>query len=128
MSQADQIGMASAGMKDNPEAMEMVRIFDTPKVTKEANDPKKAVGEQGLLNYDLVKQAHDIHNLHQISANSLGDAGKKRIDIKNLSHGTLEKIEAQLKSIKISTEGESLTEANFPELKEGFQKALSEYE
>ena len=126
MSQADQIGMASAGIKDNVEAMEMVRIFDSPEVTKEANDPKKAVGEQGLLNYDLVKQAHDIHNLHQISANSLGDAGKKRIDIKNLSHGTLEKIEAQLKSIKINTEGETLTEANFPEWKEGFQKALSE--
>jgi len=126
LSRFDEIGMASAGIKDNTEAMEMVRIFDTDKVVKESTDPKKAVGEQGLSNYDLVRQAHDIHNLHQISANSLGDAGKKRIDIKNLSHDTLKEIEAQLRSIKINAEGETLTESNFPEWKEAFQRSLSE--
>ena len=122
----DQIGMANVGIRDNAEAMDMVRIFGDRKVKEEANQRLDAIGADGLLNYDLVKQAHEIHDLHQIVSNTIGDAGKKRIDIKNLSVDTIKDIDAKLRSIVINKEGEKLSEDNFHEWKEGFEKGLRE--
>ena len=120
----DQIGISHTGMRDNPQVNEIVRIFNDKKVRDEVNDPSEAVGAAGLHSYDLVRWAHDVFDLHQISTHANGDISAQRIDIKNLSHKTLKDIEAKLSKIKVNEKGETLNTENFTDWHEVMREGL----
>ena len=120
----DQIGIAHVGMKDNAQVNEIVRIFNNKRVREEVNDPSEAVGAAGLHSYDLVRWAHDVFDLHQISTRANGEISAQRIDIKNLSHKTLKDIEAKLLKIKINEKGETLNTENFTDWHEVMREGL----